>query len=420
MTSAARSAKPAQTVGMSGSKIGPLRWSPPITALVLWPMRVARVIAVLELGGAQLGALRLSLALRAHGIESRWLAGHATRKGLALFRAHGVDVEVLGGGPALQYARRRAFAERLAVALLDEDLVHAHMFGAWWAAARAVPDGMPLAASEHNALQWPGRAPARALREALARVDLFFAHGPAARSEILAAGFPLERIREGASPIGGTAVSPMHGLPSPRIVFAGRLHPEKGPDLLLDALARLAEPPPAFLLGAGVMEPELRRRAARLGIGERVHFEGWRDDPATWIRGASVCVVPSRFDAWSQTAALAMSLGVPVVGTAVEGLPGVLGDGRGVLVAPEDPAALAAAIEGVLSGRLRTDARAARLYARGFRPQAVAARYAAAYRDLSASSSLASAAAARLSNGVDTRLREASGIEQPAPASPSA
>src|ERR687892_911678 len=167
----------------------------------LWPMRVARVIAVLELGGAQLGALRLSLALRAHGIESRWLAGHATRKGLALFRAHGVDVEVLGGGPALQYARRRKTLERLAVALLDEDLVHAHMFGGWWAAARAVPDGLPLAASEHNALQWPGRVPARALHEALARVDLFFAHGPAAREEILAAGFPLERIREGASPI---------------------------------------------------------------------------------------------------------------------------------------------------------------------------------------------------------------------------
>jgi glycosyltransferase involved in cell wall biosynthesis len=345
-------------------------------------MRVARVIAVLEPGGAQLGALRLSLALRAHGIESRWLAGHATREGLALFRAAGVDAEVLGGGPALQYARRRAFAERLAVALHEEDIVHAHMFGAWWAAARAMPDGMPLAASEHNALQWPGRVPARALREALARVDLFFAHGPAARREILAAGLPLERMREGSSPIAGTGVPPLRRLPSPRIVFAGRLHPEKGPDLLLDALARLAEPPPAFLLGAGVMEPKLRRRAARLGIDRRVHFEGWRDDPASWIAGASVCVVPSRFDAWSQTAALAMSLGVPVIGTAVEGLPGVLGDGRGVLVEPENPAALADAIEGVLSGRLRTDVRAARLYARGFTPRAVAALYAAAYRDL--------------------------------------
>jgi glycosyltransferase involved in cell wall biosynthesis len=357
-------------------------------------MRVARVIAVLEPGGAQLGALRLSLALRAQGIQSRWLAGHATRQGLALFHARGVDVEVLGGGPALQYARRRAFAERLAVALHDEDLVHAHMFGAWWAAARAVPDGVPLVASEHNALQWPGRAPARALREALARVDTFFAHGPAARAEILAAGLPADRMREGMSPIAGTAVPPPRPLPSPRIVFAGRLHPEKGPDLLLDALARLARPAPAFLLGAGAMEPELRHRAARLGIEERVHFEGWRDDPESWIAGASVCVIPSRFDAWSQTAVLAMSLRVPVVGTAVEGLPNVLGDGRGVLVAPEDPAGLAEAIDGVLSGRLRTDLRAAHRYARGFRPRTVAAHYAAVYRDLRATRRTASAAAA--------------------------
>ncbi len=357
-------------------------------------MRVARVIAVLEPGGAQLGALGLSLGLRAHGIESRWLAGYATREGLASFRARGIDVELLGGGPALQYARRRAFADRLAVALDNEDVVHAHMFGAWWAAARALPHGMPLVASEHNALQWPGRVPTRALREALDRVDLFFAHGPAARREILAAGLAPSRMREGSSPIVASSASAMRGLPSPRIVFAGRLHPEKGPDLLLDALARLEEPPPAFVLGAGVMESELRRRAARLGIEKHVHFEGWRDDPASWIAGASVCVVPSRFDAWSQTAALAMSLGVPVVGTAVEGLPGVLGSGRGVLVAPEDPAALADAIDGVLSGRLPTDVPAARVYARGFTAQAVAARYAAAYRSVCATSGSVSAPAA--------------------------
>jgi glycosyltransferase involved in cell wall biosynthesis len=135
------------------------------------------------------------------------------------------------------------------------------------------------------------------------------------------------------------------GLPSPRIVFAGRLHREKGPDLLLEAVARLADPPPTFVLGAGVMEPELRRRDASLGLERTVRFEGWRERTERWLAGASVCVVPSRFEALAQTAVLAMSLGVPVVGTAVEGLPGVLADGRGVLAAPEDPAALARAID---------------------------------------------------------------------------
>jgi glycosyltransferase involved in cell wall biosynthesis len=91
---------------------------------------------------------------------------------------------------------------------------------------------------------------------------------------------------------------------------------------------------------------------------------------------------------------LAMSLGVPVVGTAVEGLPAVLGDERGVIVAPEEPTALARAIGDVLSGRIRTDLRAARRYARGFSPQAVAARYATAYRELCATSAARTATAA--------------------------
>jgi glycosyltransferase involved in cell wall biosynthesis len=181
---------------------------------------------------------------------------------------------------------------------------------------------------------------------------------------------------------------------TPRIVFAGRLHPEKGPDLLLDALTRLVDPPATFLLGAGAMEPELRRQPASLGLDGTVHFEGWRDRPERWLAGASICVVPSRYDAWSQTAVLAMSLGVPVVGTAVEGLPAVLGDARGVLVTPEDPTALARAIDDVLSGRIPTDLRAARHYARGFSPPAVAARYATAYRELCATSAARTAAAA--------------------------
>jgi len=177
-------------------------------------------------------------------------------------------------------------------------------------------------------------------------------------------------------------------------VFAGRLHAEKGPDLLLDALTKLVDPPATFLLGAGAMEPELRRQAASLGLDGTVRFEGWRDRPERWLAGASVCVVPSRFDAWSQTAVFAMSLGVPVVGTAVEGLPAVLGDERGVIVAPEDPTALARGIDDVLSGRIRTNLRAARRYARRFSPQAVAARYATAYRELCATSAARTATAA--------------------------
>jgi glycosyltransferase involved in cell wall biosynthesis len=91
--------------------------------------------------------------------------------------------------------------------------------------------------------------------------------------------------------------------------------------------------------------------------------------------------VPSRQEAWSQSAVVALGLGVPVVGTAVDDLAATLGHGRGVLVAPDDPHALAGAISRVLAGQHPGPGHC-RAYARQFTPEAVAAVYADAYREL--------------------------------------
>src|SRR5690242_7156034 len=120
-------------------------------------VRLTSVIAKLEPGGTQLGALRKLLALREHGFESHVIAGEATAPGIGLFTGHGIGVEVWGRCSGMQYACRSDFADWLRPRLARADLVHAHMFGAWWAAARAIPTGVPLVGSEHNAFQWPGR-----------------------------------------------------------------------------------------------------------------------------------------------------------------------------------------------------------------------------------------------------------------------
>lgn len=78
------------------------------------------------------------------------------------------------------------------------------MFGAWWAAARVAPAGIPLVASEHNQYLWPDRPHSAELREALGRVDVFFAHGPSARATVIAHGLAVGRLREGISPVVGT------------------------------------------------------------------------------------------------------------------------------------------------------------------------------------------------------------------------
>jgi glycosyltransferase involved in cell wall biosynthesis len=152
--------------------------------------------------------------------------------------------------------------------------------------------------------------------------------------------------------------------------------------VLIEALALLADPPATFVIGDGEQRPMLEQRAADLGLSGVVRFSGWQARPERFIAGATVHVVPSRRDAMPQSAALAMGLGVPVVGSTVEGLPDMLAAGRGTLVAPEDPGALAGAIAAILAGRGAADLGGARAWAQRFAPERIAARYAAVYREL--------------------------------------
>lgn len=341
-----------------------------------------RVIGVLERGGAQLSALRLSAALRSCGVRTRLYAGDATREGLALANDFDVPVEAFATEARLQWVPSTEFADWLRPRLADADLVHAHMVGAWCAAATAVPTGVPLVASEHNAVTWPYGDHSAVAREAMRRVDAFFAHGPAAASFARSLGVPPERLFEGRSAVDGLDALAHEGLPSPRVTFNGRLHPEKGPDVLVEALALLPDPPAALLLGDGPLRERLTARIAALGLADRVRLPGWVGSPGSYVAGSTVHVVPSREEAWSQSAVIALGLGVPVIGSAVEGLPITLGEGRGVLIAPEDPAALACALAEILAGRGVPDPTPGLRYAERFATEQIVSYYVDTYRRL--------------------------------------
>src|SRR5258706_15721883 len=259
------------------------------------------------------------------------------------------------------------------------------MFGAWWAAAAALEGiGTPLVASEHNAVTWPHGDHSAGAKAAALRLAAFFAHGPAARAFAATLGWDPRSVYEGRSAVEGLDASPLPDLATPRLTFTGRFREDKGPDVLIEALPLLAdelgELPYCYLVGDGPMRGWLQRRTHELGLTERVRFTGWTYHPAGYVAGAAVHVVPSREEAWSQSAVVAMGLGVPVVGTAGEGLPLTLGQGRGLLVPPENPRALAAGIAGILRGQERTDLDGGRAYAAGFEAGLVAGRYAAVYR----------------------------------------
>jgi len=345
-------------------------------------VHITRVLAKLEPGGAQLSLLRVARALAARGHPTRLLVGYATEAGIAMARAHGVEPELMGSDDDLQWRCDPAFVDWLEPRLGDADVVHAHMFGAWSAAAQSMPAGVPLLASEHNDYAWPGEPQLDAMAEAIDRIDHFYAHSPGARAEILRAGLPAGRVVRGVSPVEGFDAAERDGLPRPRIVFTGRLTADKGPDVLVDAVALMEDPPPVYLLGSGKMERALRNKIAKAGLEDVIQLCGWVDDPAPWVRRASVQVCPSRDEAFSQSAVLAMGLGVPVVGTRVDGFPETLALNRGLIVEPADAPALATALEDLLTRRRRTDVAGARAWAQQFHISRIASLYERDYVEL--------------------------------------
>ena len=117
------------------------------------------------------------------------------------------------------------------------------------------------------------------MAEVADRVDRFYAHSPGARAGVLRVGVREERVVRGVSPVRAWAPAERPGLPSPRIVFTGRLSPDKGPDVLVEAVARMAAPPPLLMLGAGVLEAGLRARIARRAWSDVVRLCGWVAEP---------------------------------------------------------------------------------------------------------------------------------------------
>jgi glycosyltransferase involved in cell wall biosynthesis len=356
-------------------------------------MQVTRVLAKLEHGGAQLALLRLSRELeRRHGVHTTLLVGDATHDGIRLAQRHGLQPIAFRSSPAvhplrnLQWEQSSRFASWLADKLSGTDLVHAHMVGAWWAVAQVIDPWRPFVATEHNEVNWTPRR-IRSLQPGARRIDRFYAMGPAARRFAVAAGVRTEVMRAARSPVAGLSAVPREGLRSPRLTFAGRLCADKGPDVLIEAIALLDRADvSAYLLGEGPLRSRLTDRIAALGLSARVSMPGWVDRPWSHVAGSTVHVVPSREEAWSQSAVLGLGLGVPVIGTAVDGLAETLSHSRGVTVAPEDPRALSEAISDVLAGHSAIDRTGGMRYARQFSAARVADFYLAEYQSLMRSS----------------------------------
>ena len=130
------------------------------------------------------------------------------------------------------------------------------------------------------------------------------------------------------------------------LAFAGRLGPQKALAVALEALATV-DGVSLLIAGDGPERVRLERRSAELGLGTRVRFLGAisRERVLRLFRAADASVLPSAWENFPHTVVEALAVGCPVIATAVGGVPEVVRDGEnGLLVAPGDPGALAAAV----------------------------------------------------------------------------
>ena len=143
------------------------------------------------------------------------------------------------------------------------------------------------------------------------------------------------------------------------VVAAGRLSPEKGFGVLVEAAATICREQPntgIVLFGEGPLRPQLERRAAELGLSGRFVMPGFRNDLDSLLGAADVVVLPSFTEGLPNVALEASAAGVPIVATAVGGTPEVVRDGEtGSLVEAGDAAAIASKVNALLNDPARRE-----------------------------------------------------------------
>lgn len=329
-------------------------------------MTALRRVPVLQLLGPSTGGVRRHVVHLSGCLQERgWPVVVAGPDGVldglrALDRVVEVPPALAGRGLAGSLRRARS---QLQAAVAGAGLVHAHGLKAGWLAASVRPPA-PVVLTLHNVvLPGSGRGVDGALRA-------FESALPARSAVTMVVSAEMARRFTGTSgahrvrvvapvspppaPTGTVAETRARlgvGPDEPLVVCVGRLHPQKGLDVLLGATAALrrrrVEVRVAFV-GQGPLEGRLRRQAAMLGVDGMVTFAGPSANAADELAAADVVVVPSRWEGWPLVVSEALHLGRPVVASGVGGVPDMLDGAPGWLVEPGNAQRLADALERVL------------------------------------------------------------------------
>ncbi|HUA27567.1 MAG TPA: glycosyltransferase [Streptosporangiaceae bacterium] len=357
-------------------------------------LRVAYVVATTA-GGTGRHVAMLARGCAGRGMEVSVFGPPATRKAFAAAAFTPVDI---GDRPRPGRDAVGVLRLRRLIALGEPDVVHAHGLRAGAAASLARPRGRPspaLVVTVHNAAP-PGALSAavyRALERLVARradvvlcvsADLEERMCRAGARDVELAVVPAPPATAPAADVVEKARADIAAAGRPVVLAVGRCAPQKGFDVLIEAMGLLGDREPAPLLaiaGDGPLTDQLARQALASGVDAR--FLGRRDDVPALLAAADVTAVPSRWEGQPLIIQEALRAGRPLVASRVGGIPALTGQDGALLVPPGAAGQLAAALRSVLddpalSGRLAASAaaRAAALPSASDAIDAVAALYA--------------------------------------------
>lgn len=337
------------------------------------PTRPLRILVGLESsgpGGAENMVASLAAGLRARGHDASiitdqpgWMTDRAQAAGVPVWietQAPGIDLKWIGR------LARRMRTERI-------DVFHSHefsmnVFGGAAALLARVPH-LATIHGRHYVTESPRRVMAYRLLRRLgvpivavsADLRAFLAKGfglDPSRLEIVANGIEVPADPTRLSGAIRDAARSRLGLPTqvPLLLCVGNLYPVKDHATLVRALSGLPGVHLA-IAGRGDEEANLRRLAQELGLADRLHLLGLRDDVPALIDVADVFVQPSQSEGLPLAVLEAMGHGIPVVASRVGGIPEAIKEGEsGLLVPPGDSAGFAGAIGKILRSSSLADA----------------------------------------------------------------
>jgi glycosyltransferase involved in cell wall biosynthesis len=183
----------------------------------------------------------------------------------------------------------------------------------------------------------------------------FITISESSRDDLALRGIPKANIRVSHCGVEPTEiVVEVDRIRPSRIAYMGRLEPYKRVDIVLQAMARLADRHPTaelLIIGRGSAKPSLEQLAKTLGIADRTRFTGFVSDKErdSLLADCRVCVCASEKEGWGLTVIEANRLGTPVVASDVPGLRDSVLDGKtGLLVPYADVEAFAKGISRLL------------------------------------------------------------------------